>query len=85
MLLGVHKHGLDIRDVAPSSSFFKGVRVDRRRRHWTFTGSAGAGDAVDLLIHLPVVVVAGQHRRTRSTPTPRSPISTCWRGAPTPN
>ena len=31
MLLGVHKHGLDVRDVAPSVSFFKGVRVGRRR------------------------------------------------------
>jgi uncharacterized protein len=55
MLLAAIKQGLDIRDVAPSVSLFKGVRVaeDGALR---FTGSAGPGVAVDLLIHLPVVV-----------------------------
>lgn len=56
LLLGVHKHGLDGRDVAPSVSFFQGVRVAENGA-LNFTGSAGAGGAVDLLIHLPVVVV----------------------------
>jgi hypothetical protein len=56
LLLGVHKHGLDIRDVAPSVSFFQGVRV-APDGGLSFTGSAGAGSAVDLLIHLPVVVI----------------------------
>lgn len=56
LLLGVHKHGLDVRDVAPSVSFFRGVRVTPEGG-LEFTGSAGAGAAVDLLIHLPVVVV----------------------------
>ena len=56
LLLGAHKHGLDARDVAPSVSFFRGVRVDTGGA-LSFTGSAGAGAAVDLLIHLPVVVV----------------------------
>lgn len=56
MLLGVHKHGMDVRDVAPSISFFKGVRV-ADDGSLTFTGSAGAGKSVDLLIHLPVVAV----------------------------
>jgi uncharacterized protein len=56
LLLGVHKHGLDIRDVAPSVSFFQGVQV-ATDGGLSFTGSAGAGAAVDLLIHLPVVVV----------------------------
>ena len=55
MLLGALKHGLDVRDVAPSVSFFKGVRVGETAR-LEFTGSAGPGAAVDLLIHLPVVV-----------------------------
>ena len=54
MLLAAVKHGLDLRDVAPSVSFFKGVRVDDDGS-LAFTGSAGAGAAVDLLIHLPVV------------------------------
>jgi uncharacterized protein YcgI (DUF1989 family) len=56
MLLGVHKHGMDVRDVAPSVSFFKGVRVGDDGG-LAFTGSAGAGTAVDLLVQLTVVVV----------------------------
>lgn len=56
MLLGVHKHGLDIRDVAPSVSFFKGARV-QADGGLVFTGTAGPGGSVDLLIHLPVVAV----------------------------
>ena len=55
MLLAVIKHGLGIRDVAPSVSFFTGVRVDGDGT-LRFTGSAGPAAAVDLLIHLPVVV-----------------------------
>jgi uncharacterized protein YcgI (DUF1989 family) len=56
LLLGAIKHGLDIRDVAPSVSFFRGVRVDSEGA-LQFSGSAGAGAAVDLLVHLPVIVV----------------------------
>jgi hypothetical protein len=55
MLLAATKHGLDIRDVAPSVSLFKGVRVGNDGT-LGFTGSAGPGAAVDLLIHLPTVV-----------------------------
>jgi uncharacterized protein YcgI (DUF1989 family) len=55
MLLAAAKHGLDVRDVAPSVSLFKGVRVGDDGS-LEFTGSAGAGAAIDLLIHLPVVV-----------------------------
>jgi uncharacterized protein YcgI (DUF1989 family) len=55
MLLAAIKHGLDIRDVAPSVSLFKGVRVGDDGS-LGFTGSAGPGAAVDLLIHLPLVV-----------------------------
>jgi uncharacterized protein YcgI (DUF1989 family) len=56
LLLGAIKHGLDIRDIAPSVSFFAGVRVDAAGA-LAFTGSAGPGTSVDLLIHLPVVAV----------------------------
>lgn len=55
MLLAAIKHGMDIRDIAPSASFFKGARVEDSGA-LTFTGSAGPGAAVELLIHLPVVV-----------------------------
>ena len=55
MLLAAIKHGMDIRDVAPSATLFKGVRVEDTGA-LTYTGSAGPGAAVELLIHLPVVV-----------------------------
>ncbi len=55
MLLAALKHGMDIRDVAPSATLFKGVRVEDTGA-LTFTGSAGPGAAVELLLQLPVVV-----------------------------
>ncbi|AKK28421.1 DUF1989 domain-containing protein [Mycobacterium sp. EPa45] len=55
MLLAAIKHGMDIRDVAPSATLFKGVRVEDSGA-CVFTGSAGPGAAIELLIHLPVVV-----------------------------
>ena len=55
MLLAAIKHGMDIRDVAPSATLFKGVHVEESGA-LTYTGSAGPGAAVELLIHLPVVV-----------------------------
>jgi hypothetical protein len=55
MLLAAIKHGMDARDVAPSASFFKGVHAETDGS-LSFTGSAGPGTSVDLLIHLPVVV-----------------------------
>jgi len=57
LLLGALKHGMDIRDVAPSVSLFRGVRVDPVSGALGFTGSAGPGAAVELLIHLPVLMV----------------------------
>ncbi|MEB3049675.1 DUF1989 domain-containing protein [Mycolicibacter sp. MYC123] len=57
LLLGALKHGMDIRDVAPSLSLFRGVRVDPASGALEFTGSAGPGAVVDLLIHLPVLMV----------------------------
>ena len=55
VLLAAHKHGLDLRDLAPSVSWFKGVRVEADGQ-LTFTGLSGPGGSVDLLIHLPVVL-----------------------------
>ncbi|NNH70226.1 DUF1989 domain-containing protein [Nocardia uniformis] len=50
------KQGLAPRDIGPSVSFFRGVRVESDGA-LTVTGSAGAGAAVELLIHLPVTVL----------------------------
>jgi uncharacterized protein len=77
MLLAAIKHGLDIRDVAPSVSLFKGVRVGDDGT-LGFTGSAGSGASVDLLPWW----LRWSTPPTRWTPTRRSPASMCWPGAP---
>ena len=56
LTLGALKHGLGPRDVAPSISFFKGITVDPDGSI-TFTGSAGPGAAVELLLQLDTVLV----------------------------
>lgn len=50
------KNGLEPRDLPPSISFFHGVRVGADGS-LTSSGTAGPGVEVDLLIHLPVVVL----------------------------
>jgi len=60
--LAAAKQGLEPRDVAPSVSFFRGVRVEATGGLVT-TGGAGAGATVDLIVHLPVtlLVVNAEH------------------------
>lgn len=55
LALAALKNGLTRRDVAPSVSFFHGVRVQPDGA-LVSTGSAGAGTAVELLLHLPLIV-----------------------------
>lgn len=50
------KHGLTPRDLAPSVSFFQGVRVEEDGA-FRWTGSAGPGASVDLLAELPLIVL----------------------------
>jgi urea carboxylase-associated protein 2 len=50
------KHGLTPRDLAPSVSFFQGVRVEEDGA-FRWLGSAGAGTAVELLAELPLIVL----------------------------
>jgi hypothetical protein len=50
MLLAAIKHGMDVRDVGPSASFFKGVRVAPDGT-LEFTGSAGPGATVVALVN----------------------------------
>jgi hypothetical protein len=54
--LAAAKHGLAPRDLPPSLSFFKGVRVEPDGG-LTFTGSAGAGGAVELVAELPLIIL----------------------------
>jgi uncharacterized protein len=56
LTLGAMKSGLGPRDVAPSLSLFKGVSVDPSGSI-TFTGSAGPGAAVELLLQMDAVLV----------------------------
>ena len=55
-ILAAAKHGLTPRDLPPSLSFFKGVRVGDDGGT-TFTGSAGPGKSVELLAELPVIAL----------------------------
>jgi uncharacterized protein len=54
--LAAAKHGLTPRDLPPSVSFFKGVRVGPDGG-LTWTGSAGPGKAVELLAELPLILL----------------------------
>lgn len=54
--LAAAKHGLSPRDLPPSISFFKGVRVDSDGST-RFTGSAGPGRSVEFLAELPLIVL----------------------------
>jgi urea carboxylase-associated protein 2 len=56
LTLGALKNGLEPRDVAPSLAFFKGIAVDPAGSI-TFTGSAGPGAAVELLLQMDAVLV----------------------------
>ncbi|MCU1533281.1 MAG: urea carboxylase [Arthrobacter sp.] len=56
LTLGALKQGLDVRDVAPSISLFKGIRVDPDGGI-RFTGAAGAGAAVEVLLQMDAVVL----------------------------
>ena len=54
--LAAAKHGLAPRDLPPSVSFFKGVRVGQDGG-LTFVGGAGPGTSVELLAELPLIVL----------------------------
>ena len=51
------KHGLDRRDIAPCVNFFKGVRVERRRRAQLRRRRRRPGAVVELRAEMPVLVV----------------------------
>jgi uncharacterized protein len=54
--LAAAKHGLGVRDVAPSVSFFKRVRADADGE-LTFAAESVPGAAIDLRAELPVIVL----------------------------
>lgn len=85
LILAAAKHGLEPRDLPPSLSFFKGVRVEPDGG-LRFDGAPRADTIVELRCELPVVVLVA------NVPHPLDPREryTCstlellaWRGAPT--
>ncbi|MQY23207.1 DUF1989 domain-containing protein [Nocardia macrotermitis] len=56
LLLAASKQGLTSRDIGPTVSLFRGVRVDADGG-LVPTGGAGAGQAVELITHLPVTLL----------------------------
>lgn len=56
LTLAAAKHGLEPRDLPPALSFFHGVRVETDGA-LTSIGTAGAGAYVELLLHLPLIVL----------------------------
>jgi hypothetical protein len=83
--LAAAKHGLDARDLAPSVSFFKRVRVGPEGE-LVYTGSHYPACHVDLRAELPITILIANapHRldpRPEYTCTPLEVLA--WRGAPT--
>ncbi|MFB8005594.1 DUF1989 domain-containing protein [Nocardia sp. NPDC056000] len=74
------KQGLEPRDIAQTISFFRGVRVESDGG-LTATGSAGAGAAVELLIHLPVTLLLANAEHPLD-PTPTTDIDLVAWAAP---
>lgn len=83
--LAAAKHGLAPRDLPPSVSFFKGVRVGPDGA-LAWVGGVGPGKAVELLAELPLIVLIANVPH----PVDPRPAYTCgplrvhaWRSAPT--
>jgi urea carboxylase-associated protein 2 len=73
LTLGALKHGISQRELPPSVSFFKGVRVDADGG-MSFLGSKGPGTSVELLLHMDSILVVANTAhpldpRTRFTGT----------------
>jgi urea carboxylase-associated protein 2 len=84
-VLAAAKHGLAPRDLPPSISFFKGVRVGADGG-LTFTGGAGPAKTVELLAEMPLVILIANVPHP-ADPRPgyiTGPLRVhAWRAAPT--
>ncbi|WP_227984081.1 DUF1989 domain-containing protein [Nocardia spumae] len=74
------KHGLTPRDIGPTISLFRGVRVGPDGGLGAI-GNAGAGRVVELLVHLPltVLIANGAHPLDEHPTTPLDVVA--WRAA----
>lgn len=85
LVLAAAKHGLDRRDIAPTVSYFQGVRI-REDGSPEFAGSAGAGRSVTLRLEMPAIVLLAN----TAHPLDPRPVWSCgaldvlaWAGEPT--
>ena len=80
------KHGLEPRDLPPSLSFFKGVRVDAASGRLLWLGGSGTPAAIELKAELPLVVLVANTTHPLD-PSPAWHASSlgivAWRGEPT--
>ena len=85
-ILGAAKHGLSPRDLPPSLSFFKGVRVEPATGRLLWRGGCGAPAIVDLKAELPLIVLLANTAHPVD-PADRWHVSTlgimAWSGEPT--
>jgi urea carboxylase-associated protein 2 len=56
-VLAAAKHGLTPRDLAPSMSFFKGVRVEPSDGRLTWTGGCGRPSTLEVRAEMPLLVL----------------------------
>jgi urea carboxylase-associated protein 2 len=86
-ILAGAKHGLGRRDLPPSLSFFKGVRVDPESGALGWTGSTGTAAAVELRAEMPLLILIANSAHPLD-PRPEWHCSTlevlAWTGSPTP-
>jgi hypothetical protein len=84
--LAAAKHGLEPRDLPPSLSFFKGVRVEATTGRLRWLGGCGAPAHIELKAELPLVVLVANTTHPFD-PAPvwhATPLGvTAWRGKPT--
>jgi urea carboxylase-associated protein 2 len=84
-VLAAAKHGLEARDLPPSLSFFKGVRVEPATGRLRWEGGCGSPATVELKAELPLVVLVANTTHPLD-PAPEWHATTLgimgWRGEP---
>jgi uncharacterized protein YcgI (DUF1989 family) len=84
-VLAAAKHGLSPRDLPPSISFFKGVKVDPASGRLDWTGGCGTPAVIELRAELPLLLLVANTAHPLD-PRPSWHASTlevlAWTGAP---
>jgi uncharacterized protein YcgI (DUF1989 family) len=84
-VLAAAKHGLEPRDLPPSLSFFKGVRVEPATGRLRWEGGSGSPATLEFKAELPLVVLVANTTHPLD-PAPEWHATTLgimgWRGEP---